>query len=1369
MRTMLTLLPALALLLGSGCDILFPEPLADDDKDGFTEDIDCDDADDAVNPAIAEICDGIDNDCDGEVDEPGSLDAGTWYYDADGDDYGDPAVATVTCEAPEAHVSDEAGLDCDDTDASIHPMAEESCNGLDDDCDGSVDEDAADADTWYLDSDGDGYGADDVWVVRCEEVSGYILQPGDCDDGWVEVNPDAEESCNGLDDDCDGLTDEDDALDASTWYLDADGDGYGLEDDTTTACWQPSAYAAEYGDCDDDSASVSPGATEICNGVDDDCDDEIDEDDAADATTWYLDADGDGYVTDDTSITTCDQPSGYADQGEDCDDTRADVNPDGAEVCDDDDADEDCDGMVDDLDSSLDSGSLLSFYRDDDGDGYGGSDRVIQLCDAPSGYIASSAGEDCDDDDSHVNPGATEVCDTSNTDEDCDGLVNTDDPSVDADTFVSWYADLDEDGYGDHDNSQESCDAPSGYLADDTDCDDSDATINPAGQEICDDDDDDEDCDGRSDEADRSTSTDTISTWYSDADGDGYGDLASPTSVCDQPSGTVEDATDCDDGDATINPAGQEICDDDDVDEDCDGRSDDGDRSTSTDTMLSYYEDVDGDGYGDAASSLDRCDAPSGYVAAGTDCDDDDAASNPAASEVCDDDDDDEDCDGLADDDDSSADSSTMTTWYADLDGDGFGDLGSPAGACDAPESYVADDSDCDDSASTSYPGATEVCNYTDDDCDGDTDEAVTVTYWQDVDLDGEGGAALSDEFCEDEPSSGWSAENTDCDDYDAFVHSGAVELCDGQQNDCDDSSWSSTDEEETISHESSSGLWSDLTDDWGDGSPSSPVAVTLPNEGSVHVCPGNWYVLVTAASGSEVSVVGRYGYADTALNGSSGGSVLSLEDATVSVSLQELTIEEGQAAQGAGVNSSGGTVTVADCLFRYNYLDSSGSAYGAGIYAEAGSVQLSGTTFRSNGVYSAGSSYGGAIATSNADLTLDDCSLENNEADNGGGVRWTASGSASLSITDTSFDGNETSDEDGGALHISTTGSGDISISDSSFEDNAADGDGGAIFFESEGSASLGLSDSSFEYNRADEDGGALYLSALAGGGSLSGLEVTGNEATRGGGLCTHEGVVLDDSTFADNSSDSGAALAGLGGDLELSSVSITGNEAQLLGGGVLVQGADLYCTACSIDDNEVPASAGNCYGGTYDDPYCAGAGIYASDADIWLEGSSVTGNLQHTSQDTFGGGIYLDGGELVITGASEISGNEAEYGAGVLAYGASSSTSVSLDGDSEITGNVGDYYAGVFLDTATLSCTGSASDDTGITAHSDGGGLYVHYEHGPSIIVEAEYCDFGSSGGFSDNFDDGNADRDVYLAGVGWTAYGDDASFLCDETGCY
>ena len=388
----------------------------DADGDGFTVgDGDCDDGDAAVNPGATELCNGVDDDCDGDVDEE-AADAGTWYADADGDGYGDPAAAQTACEQPSGAVAD--GTDCDDADADSFPGAPERCDGLDNDCDGDVDEEVTT--TWYADADGDGHGDAASPLDSCDPPSGYVDDATDCDDADAGVHPGATELCNGVDDDCDGDVDEE-AADASTFYADADGDGYGDEATTDTGCEAPSGYVAvgagDPFDCDDGDAAVNPGATELCNGVDDDCDGTVDEDDAADASTWNIDYDGDGYGSDSYTLTACEQPSGYVADDTDCDDTSADAHPGGTEVCDG--LDNDCDGTVDEDDAA----DASTWYADADGDGYGDASATMAACDEPSGYTSDDT--DCDDTDATVHPGATESW-FDGVDSDCDGVEDPD-------------------------------------------------------------------------------------------------------------------------------------------------------------------------------------------------------------------------------------------------------------------------------------------------------------------------------------------------------------------------------------------------------------------------------------------------------------------------------------------------------------------------------------------------------------------------------------------------------------------------------------------------------------------------------------------------------------------------------------------------------------------------------------------------------------------------------------------------------------------------------------------------------------------------------------------------------------------------------
>ncbi len=408
--------------------------------------VDCDDADPEINPGADELCDGIDNNCDGLIEQ-----------DVDGDGY----MGTGTCAD-----------DCDDTNPEIHPGADESCNWIDDDCDGLIDN--------GFDGDGDGW-------TSCD---------GDCDDTATTVHPGADEGCDGLDTDCDGFL--------SAGEIDGDGDGF-------TSCGLGNGEQ----DCDDTRAEVHPGAEELCDGLDTDCSGSLDLNE--------VDSDGD-------SVFAC----------EDCDDTDPDRAPRIPEWCDG--KDNDCDGVVDQ-------------GYDLDGDGW------------------TSCSGDCDDSDDSIYPGAEERC--NGVDDSCDDHPASDEADLDAD---GWYV----------------CDG---------DCDDSDATIYPGAAESC---------NGLDDDCDGSVPSDEM-----DADADG-------ASSC---------AGDCDDGDPVANQH--------DLDADgwtpCDGDCDDLDASLN---LL----DADGDG----------------VTTCGGDCDDLDAAFSPLVGESCNEIDDD--CDGLVDED------------FADENGDGIAD-----------------------------------------------------------------------------------------------------------------------------------------------------------------------------------------------------------------------------------------------------------------------------------------------------------------------------------------------------------------------------------------------------------------------------------------------------------------------------------------------------------------------------------------------------------------------------------------------------------------------------------------------------------------------------------------------------------------------
>ncbi|MCZ7682921.1 MAG: putative metal-binding motif-containing protein [Sandaracinaceae bacterium] len=287
---------------------------------------DCDDRRRGAHPTSVEVCDGVDNDCDGVIDEEVLQDG---FVDEDRDLHGDGARPTRAC--PGQPGFSPVGDDCDDSDPLVHGAQREICNGLDDDCDGELDEGAG-AVAWYRDEDGDGFGdPDSTPVMSCGPVAGHRLLATDCDDADPARNPGVEELCNGADDDCDGRAD----------FMIAPGD---FEDDDLDGYPDAACASGAVADCDDRDPTVHPGAPEIVDGIDNDCDGTADG--ACESTAWYVDADRDGWGDESVaSVRSCDPQAGRVTRGGDCDDGDPDRNPGMRDVCNG--ADDDCDGLAD--------------------------------------------------------------------------------------------------------------------------------------------------------------------------------------------------------------------------------------------------------------------------------------------------------------------------------------------------------------------------------------------------------------------------------------------------------------------------------------------------------------------------------------------------------------------------------------------------------------------------------------------------------------------------------------------------------------------------------------------------------------------------------------------------------------------------------------------------------------------------------------------------------------------------------------------------------------------------------------------------------------------------------------------------------------
>jgi hypothetical protein len=334
---------------------------------GVTQGGDCNDNNPSISPGLSEICNGVDDNCNGQIDE-GLLT--TYYADNDGDGYGNPNMFTITCSNPPTGYTTN-NLDCDDSNAQVNPGQAEICNSIDDNCDGIINNGISFS-TFYQDLDGDGFGNPNISTLSCDYLT----------NGWSPNNWD----CN----------------DNEVHYIDYDGDGYG--NSSITWCGVPLTD-----DCDEYNNLVYPGAPELCDFIDNNCNDLIDE--GLPIYSYYHDIDADGFGNPLDYFSTCLvlNQQGWVTNNLDCNDlliTYTDNDGDGFGVG----SPTPCGA-----DNNYDCDDNFWTYPDNDEDGYGSSTNNIAC-----GYYDNS---DCDDYDASVYPGSTDFC-GNNIDDNCNGLID---------------------------------------------------------------------------------------------------------------------------------------------------------------------------------------------------------------------------------------------------------------------------------------------------------------------------------------------------------------------------------------------------------------------------------------------------------------------------------------------------------------------------------------------------------------------------------------------------------------------------------------------------------------------------------------------------------------------------------------------------------------------------------------------------------------------------------------------------------------------------------------------------------------------------------------------------------------------------------
>jgi hypothetical protein len=550
---------------------------------------------------------------------------------------------------------------------------------------------------------------------------------------------------------------------------------------------------------------------------------------------------------------------------------------------------------------------------------------------------------------------------------------------------------------------------------------------------------------------------------------------------------------DCDDADAAVHPDAAETCDG--VDQDCDGLVDE-DFAT-----FSAAPDLDGDGFGDAAGIVAVCALPDGWVLDATDCDDADVAVFPGQLETCNGYDDD--CDGLVDDADSPL--AGAVTWYADADGDGYGDEDERVTRCDGGEGYVAGADDCDDTDATINPSATEVClDLVDQDCDGYSDDYTgdcgTLTDPGDVDLCDPSAVPVDASLC----TAGVAA----------VLPSGATYT--------------------TVQ---------DAIDDATAGD-------------IVTVCAGTWTEDLTQTV-SPLTLVG-YGSGTSTL-AAARGSVIDMGNGH-ELTLVDLSIEGGGGESGGGVHGGDATVCVARSSFALNTVTLGG---GAMYLSGFGTVSIEDTEFYGN----SSDSSGGAVAFQTYTVTIEDSTFLSNQSGYDGGAA-TIDSTSTVAISSTEFTSNR-ADYTGGALKYGGWGPAlTMSLTDVTFTSNTTDYEGGAITLGDWDYPVVTCVSCTFDSNSTSYEGGAITMNSWGGGTFNAVFSTFTNNSSRSGGAVDLHAWGSPDANFEacvfdGNTGESGGALhidpVGSASTMyvTMTDSTVTNNSATSCGGGAFVDSA--------------------------------------------------------------------------------------------------------------------------------------------------------------------------------------------------------------------